>query len=432
MKNTVNKFVQRKKQVAREPSDTPSNNLLSLEGNFSNEINATLSSNGQPLNAEMQSVMESGFGHSFEQVRIHTDSKAAKTAKLLNAKAYTVGQNIVFDDGQFNPFSKEGKQTIAHELAHVIQQEGNGGYLSDRLELTRASDSTEVEADVAAEQVTNGTPARVQLTAAPIIARQSHQNEEDPWRSPFNNPIWNATTNNALSGAVGLFENAGTAAELAAGGSRTLTTFESAAMSATSQLGLGPLPGLGGVASMNSALAAPARAMPQALMPQNSLGGLSRVGAALAPLGVISNAMSFADAIERPGSWLEKGGDAAASALGFASSAIGTVGLAGSGLSAAGATSVGGALTTATGAAGLGPAAAVMGAGAGGYALGRLLDQGVDWVGDTVSGNEQADHSISGALGDGLWSLDKMLSGAESDDDYRSTFGYRLSQWLDD
>src|SRR6266853_6333961 len=66
--------------------------------------------------------MESKFGESFAAVRIHDDSQAAASANSLQARAYTVGQNVVFARGEYTPHSSSGKKLLAHELTHVVQQ----------------------------------------------------------------------------------------------------------------------------------------------------------------------------------------------------------------------------------------------------------------------------------------------------------------------
>ena len=80
-----------------------------------------LRSPGQPLDAATRAFMEPRFGHDFSQVRVHTDSSAAVSAKALHARAYTVGSNVAFADNQFSA-TTEGKRLLAHELAHVVQQ----------------------------------------------------------------------------------------------------------------------------------------------------------------------------------------------------------------------------------------------------------------------------------------------------------------------
>jgi hypothetical protein len=81
---------------------------------------------GQPLDAGTLAFMESRFQHDFGDVRLHTGPKAHKSAMEYGAKAYTVGNHITFGKGRYSPHTLAGKQLIAHELAHVIQQSRNG------------------------------------------------------------------------------------------------------------------------------------------------------------------------------------------------------------------------------------------------------------------------------------------------------------------
>ena len=85
-------------------------------------VHDVLNSPGQPLDHESRSFFEPRFGHSFGNVRVHTDEKAAQSARAVSALAYTVGHNIVFDRGQFAPRVAAGQILLAHELTHVIQQ----------------------------------------------------------------------------------------------------------------------------------------------------------------------------------------------------------------------------------------------------------------------------------------------------------------------
>lgn len=85
-------------------------------------VDATLLSSGQPLDRATRGFMESRFGHDFGQVRIHTDSKAAESASAIGALAYTVGRDVVFSAGAYAPHTSEGRKTLAHELAHTVQQ----------------------------------------------------------------------------------------------------------------------------------------------------------------------------------------------------------------------------------------------------------------------------------------------------------------------
>jgi hypothetical protein len=68
--------------------------------------------------------MEPRFGQDFGRVRVHISPRAAQSAQAVSARAYTVGSDVVFGHGEYSPGTEEGKRLIAHELTHVVQQEG--------------------------------------------------------------------------------------------------------------------------------------------------------------------------------------------------------------------------------------------------------------------------------------------------------------------
>lgn len=76
---------------------------------------------GRPLPAELRARMEAAFGHAFDHVRLHTDGRAASAARAVNARAFTVGADIVFAEGAFAPHTAAGQELLAHELTHVVQ-----------------------------------------------------------------------------------------------------------------------------------------------------------------------------------------------------------------------------------------------------------------------------------------------------------------------
>jgi hypothetical protein len=80
---------------------------------------------GQPLPESVRAFYEPRFGHDFRQVRVHTDAKAAKAALAVNARAFTMGQDVVFGQGEYSPRTTNGQRLLAHEMTHVIQQ-GHG------------------------------------------------------------------------------------------------------------------------------------------------------------------------------------------------------------------------------------------------------------------------------------------------------------------
>jgi hypothetical protein len=111
-------------------------------------VNEVLASPGQPLDPGIRTSMESRFGHDFSRVRVHTDARAAESARAVNAFAYTVGPDIVFDAGQYTPHTPVGRHLIAHELTHTVQQSRAAS--SAPLALGRADDALERRADAAA------------------------------------------------------------------------------------------------------------------------------------------------------------------------------------------------------------------------------------------------------------------------------------------
>ncbi|HSN77443.1 MAG TPA: DUF4157 domain-containing protein, partial [Anaerolineae bacterium] len=85
-------------------------------------IHEELRSPGQPLDPATRAFMEPRFGYDFSRVRVHLGGAAERSARDVNAHAYTVGQDIVFGASRFAPGTQEGRRLIAHELAHTIQQ----------------------------------------------------------------------------------------------------------------------------------------------------------------------------------------------------------------------------------------------------------------------------------------------------------------------
>lgn len=90
--------------------------------NIANTVETGLRNGGSPLDAATRGFMESRFACDFSQVRIHTDRPATESADALDARAYTVGQDIAFAAGLYAPSSTAGRTLLAHELTHVVQQ----------------------------------------------------------------------------------------------------------------------------------------------------------------------------------------------------------------------------------------------------------------------------------------------------------------------
>lgn len=85
-------------------------------------VHEVLRAPGRPLDPATRALMEPRFGHDFSRVRIHTGAHAAASARAVEARAYTVGRDIVFGAGQYAPGTEPGRRLLAHELTHVAQQ----------------------------------------------------------------------------------------------------------------------------------------------------------------------------------------------------------------------------------------------------------------------------------------------------------------------
>jgi LysM repeat protein len=94
---------------------------VSLTG--ASDLNARRTS-GEPLPPSVRAHFEPQFRVDFSHVRVHKDARAAASAKAMNAKAYAIGNDIVFGTGEYAPETAEGGKLLAHELTHVIQQAG--------------------------------------------------------------------------------------------------------------------------------------------------------------------------------------------------------------------------------------------------------------------------------------------------------------------
>jgi Domain of unknown function (DUF4157) len=131
---------------------------------------------GRPLDPTLRTAMGSRFSADFSQVRVHTDTKAAESAQAIHAQAYTFGRDIVLSQGAYAPHSHRGRKLIAHELAHVIQQ--NRGGKPPRLDPGAAH---EHDAEAVATAAVSGTgPVTVRGATGVGVARQASTQENYP------------------------------------------------------------------------------------------------------------------------------------------------------------------------------------------------------------------------------------------------------------
>jgi Domain of unknown function (DUF4157) len=96
-------------------------------------VSKAISRSGQGLDSNAKTFMESRFNRSFDNVQVHTDGESAASARDISARAYTSGNHIVFGDGQYQPNTEGGRHLLAHELTHVVQQNGSDKVQRDPL-----------------------------------------------------------------------------------------------------------------------------------------------------------------------------------------------------------------------------------------------------------------------------------------------------------
>ena len=138
-------------------------------------VHDVVSAGGTPLPGDLRTDMEGRFGTDFGDVRVHNDGAAHDSAKSVNAQAYTVGSNIVFQRDKYDPASEAGKHMIAHELTHVVQQRNGPVDGSDAGGGVKISDPSD-----RFEQAAVSNADRLMSTPAPTASAPSHDVQRLP------------------------------------------------------------------------------------------------------------------------------------------------------------------------------------------------------------------------------------------------------------
>ncbi|RZH69658.1 eCIS core domain-containing protein, partial [Natrinema altunense] len=128
-------------------------------------VRDVISSSGRSLDTSIQRAVEDRMGDSLGDVRIHTGPKAAQACDQINARAFTVGNHVAFNAGEYDPSSPEGQHVLAHELAHVRQQTGGAVSMLPQEDLGLEIDpdpQLEREAEETAQRVMQGGELGVQ------------------------------------------------------------------------------------------------------------------------------------------------------------------------------------------------------------------------------------------------------------------------------
>ena len=134
-------------------------------------VHSVLHGPGESLDPATRGFMQAGFNHDFSGVRVHTGAQAARSADEMQARAYTVGRNIVFGRGAFAPHSHEGCRLIAHELTHVVQNEKQPASGPSLKEVSAPDDASEREAHLASQRVVDRDGAHVSAKPAGVVQR---------------------------------------------------------------------------------------------------------------------------------------------------------------------------------------------------------------------------------------------------------------------
>jgi hypothetical protein len=139
------------------------------------------SGGGRPLDADVRADMEARLGHDFGDVRVHNDGAAHESARAVNAQAYTVGTNIVFQRDKYEPSSDSGRHMLAHELTHVVQQRSgpvDGTDAGGGVRVSDPSDRFEREASANADRALSAPAAPI--SAGPVAGLQRCEDDAAP------------------------------------------------------------------------------------------------------------------------------------------------------------------------------------------------------------------------------------------------------------
>ena len=169
-------------QMVQRAADTESQSE-SVDAGVDENIQDQIDSSGQPLDAELAAELNNSLGHELDDVRIHVGPEANKLTEQLDAKAFTVGQDIFFKSSFYNPNSPEGRELITHEVTHAIDQ-SEGEVHTDRkgMSVLPAGDAHEQRADNVARQIGAMEPGSVEKTYVAgqgMVARSEGQTAQE-------------------------------------------------------------------------------------------------------------------------------------------------------------------------------------------------------------------------------------------------------------
>jgi len=147
-------------------------------------VTRTLQNPGRSLPERARAFFEPRFGYDFSRVRIHDDAQSAASAQAVRAHAYTVGNHLVFNNGRYNPDSAAGKTLLAHELAHVIQQDSLLRREAVSAEPESRSNHEELNDDQADPDQEMQVAPQTEESAERFAGMVQRQADSEPWDLP--------------------------------------------------------------------------------------------------------------------------------------------------------------------------------------------------------------------------------------------------------
>lgn len=255
-------------RCSRPSSTVPAAPALRLP----NALATVLRSPGRPLDAATRDFMERRFGEDLGDIRLHTDTAAAQSARQLSARAFTVGQHIVFGSGAHRADAPAGHQTLAHELTHALQQRQPGGS-------ALGTAQREGEARRAASSIDGATPMPHISAASPAISRDPEPGAED-------DASFEASLAELSCDIAGLCRLSAQAPD-AVSPSRVLRAYR-ACHPGASMLGL-----VGGNPCLSPNFGRPAVSAPAAPGPRRAPGAATAVGGTPAPAAATAGGLSL-------------------------------------------------------------------------------------------------------------------------------------------
>ena len=169
-----------------------------------------IKSSGQPLDKETKAFMEPKFKHDFSKVRVHTNAKAAKSARTINALAYTIGHNVVFRDGYYAPNLGIGRQLLAHELTHVIQQQMSG--MREGTYSLQKSQNAELEAEGISKKLNLSDNLKPPIYSSPVMIQKKPEEENQTKSNAYTWEKIKWTTVNGMINGLKLVQRSGMSA----------------------------------------------------------------------------------------------------------------------------------------------------------------------------------------------------------------------------